>query len=774
MNEENKTKQDIIDEILNLEERYYKLYKLNIKFKELFGKSLRHAKELRLVRKQIKELNKKLSELNNESQNKIKNPLYNGQIIIIDYKYKVKTYQLFHELDIEEDSKRRLQIINELKHIYSELLKDIDKKDKNNIKNVLIYLNELLKKEHHKLENFKKSVNIEPVKFNYKEDNEEDEVKINELICEDILLGKGTSMYCLFEVMETFKNILQDGQINSNLIKCAKDIVDRLILESKEDEFYVNYVYSIIDAAKRRKNSFSKIDKEKYKTLKEIEKILKNHQELIDVKETCLKDELMKYKFNMVEALLQDENNYPLLKKLTIEYPDIINASKNGKHIIEYILELYLSNVQKLLNKNMKKYINIEYLKEVYFLFTKNPNLRISEDVKDKINKQTYLFIRRLTSDRNLKQVFIDDNIYDSIFVKNEKKMKNIIKAVKSLSSHYYDQSKPLYELKGLNEAQLENQIYYISNSDSNSRNRRDEIDLTDENHIILNDKYTAYNFKRCSDSNILKISVCNFSNLIPENTSIDSYIYNQMLEGNRLDQRILDKLKFIEGEKISAITFKISLDKNNRPISLYIYKSKIIPKNINEAEEMYNDMKKTIDGISKRRNYELLLADNQKIQEVSKRILNELYLDLAKRKKVPFTYSGVEKLDDIAPNIYSKVGSISSKLTNDQFTSIYSAIINNIGEFHYSDKIFLTDGDFDMNLIGEPNYILLLNQRIIKSLILNELDLNEIQYNKRKHILNNEHQNMIIDLNDSIEYKSVDDFKYKKKKKKILIPTGY
>ena len=89
-------------------------------------------------------------------------------------------------------------------------------------------------------------------------------------------------------------------------------------------------------------------------------------------------------------------------------------------------------------------------------------------------------------------------------------------------------------------------------------------------------------------------------------------------------------------------------------------------------------------------------------------------------------------------------------------------------------DKIFLTDGDFDINLIGEPNYILLLNQRIIKSLILNELDLNEIQYNKRKHVLNNEHQNMIIDLNDSIEYKSVDDFKYKKKKKKILIPTGY
>lgn len=769
---------NIVNMIMELEKTYYKISKLNMKSLQLFNKKLHVKKELRQIKSKLNELNQVLYEFDNNKNIKKDNII--NQVIRLDFDYKIKTYELFCLLKLENDSRKKIKIIHQLKHIYSELLKEIDKKDyktKNKVRNILNYLNKILKKENLKLNepNTKKENNI------IKEIKDKSENKSLENCSEcniyyEILNGKNTSEYTLIDIMETFRDIIRHYKINENIIKCAKDIIYRFDNELKNNKVYLEYFYSIIDSVKNRKQSFDKKNKKERMILKKVLNIFKEYKNEINYELDENKKE-HSYMFNLVRSLLLSEDNYPIIKKLIDDYPNIVNSYSNGQHIIEYILELYFENYEKLLNGNSKNYIKIEYIKEVYYLFTRNVNLCVDSNIKDRINKQTFSFIRKLTNDKNQKQIILDDKIVNTIFVKNDKKKKIIINETMKLSAHYYNEYDEKYELKKLNEIQLENQINYIVTSDSNYRNRPNEINLLDEENIILKNGFVTYNYKSLSSSNILRVSVCDISNLIPEDTSIDSYIYNKMLEKSKLDQRILDRFKFKEGKESSAITFKLTLDKNNRITDLYVYKSKIKPQNYNNSSEMYQMMIKTINSIIKRNNYEIdSLSENEKIEYVCKKIINKLFLELAEQKKIPIIFSGVEKIMEINSDVYSDICSKCSKLPQEEARKIHSIISNNLGEFHYSDKKFDVIGDFDLNLVGIPNYIFLENQRIIKSLLLNDLNLKPDQYDKLRKKINIKHDNLLIDLNTSINHKDVSEFdiRNKKKKKNILTPYSY
>lgn len=773
---DNNYKSNIISKIIILEEEYYRLYKLNLKSLELFGRNIKIDKQIKKINKQLKTLKNLLFSLN-ESSNIINKkrgivPLSKKQIISLDYKYKVDSYRLFILLELENDQNKRLKIMHKLRDIYINLSNKVNKDDyksKSQIKDILLYLRREIEQEKIKNNSIhKKEVKKISIKRFSTIDNQNENI-IDEPIYYSILNGQSISMYTISDVIEAFCEVVRKYEINKNLITITNEIIDRLNLESKY-ETALDYLYAMIDSSKIRKYGFNK-DDEEFQILKKVSKTLKEYKDRIKLLNAETFDD-ESYRFDLISNLLYDENNYLLIKKILNRCKTIINSKKKGKHIIVHILELYLENYKMLLNKDTEKYVNIDFLKEVYYLFTKNSYLYLDEDTKKIINTKIYNFIVSLTNDKSKEEFQLDGEIIKPIFVKSDKRRKNIIEEVKQLSTHYYYNSQK-YDLKRVNECQLENQIRYICDNNHIS-NVTDEIDLTDEESIVLDNKYIAYNYKSTEDSNILRISVCDIAAIVPDDSSLNSYIYNQMIMKNPLDQRILDKFKFQNAEESSAITFKISLDKNNKPISLYIYKSRIKPKYINVNNQMYNDILKVINDVSNRKKYEFDIPNSEKIYEVSRRLLNELYLDIAQNKNIPFTYSGVEKLSDIEPNIYSVVGSISSKLPKEEFTSIYNIIINNLGEFHYSDEVFDVDGEFDLNLIGEPSYILLENQRLIKSLLINELCLKPEQYDRRKRIYNIEHQNMIIDLNNALNYKNVSDFEYTKRKRKKKILSTY
>ena len=61
----------------------------------------------------------------------------------------------------------------------------------------------------------------------------------------------------------------------------------------------------------------------------------------------------------------------------------------------------------------------------------------------------------------------------------------------------------------------------------------------------------------------------------------------------------------------------------------------------------------------------------------------------------------------------------------------------------------------------------MLQNQRMIKTLYLNELGLSSEQYSREKRIFKADMNNLLIDLNNKINYKDNRDFEYSKRRVK-------
>ena len=74
-------------------------------------------------------------------------------------------------------------------------------------------------------------------------------------------------------------------------------------------------------------------------------------------------------------------------------------------------------------------------------------------------------------------------------------------------------------------------------------------------------------------------------------------------------------------------------------------------------------------------------------------------------------------------------------------------------------------DEEYDLHLTGTPNYIYLLNQRMIKELINNELGYGSEFYIRQKDKTSTKYSELKDILNDILNYKSEIDFDYKQRR---------
>ena len=243
------------------------------------------------------------------------------------------------------------------------------------------------------------------------------------------------------------------------------------------------------------------------------------------------------------------------------------------------------------------------------------------------------------------------------------------------------------------------------------------------------------------------------------------------MFLDDELPKILLDALKFNINDKKSALTYDITLNNANQIIGFNIYRSKIKP-NIRIYEDgnnnAYNEIKNLVRSIVINQNYECKKLDISFVESVLKRFLNDIYLDKIKGRDIPYIYSGKElisSIDDIT--IYSNIKRIFSYLPKEEFKRLNKILDEDIEEFHYSDKPFNTSFEYTLNLTGKPNYIMLQNQRMIKNLYLNELGLSSEQYSREKRIFKADMNNLLIDLNNKINYKDNRDFEYSKRRVK-------
>ena len=722
----------LINEIKKMEKEYYKILKLHFKYQELFKKNglKNKVKEIRFnIRSLYEELDKKYD---------YKGSVYNHisyTIIKIDYKFKLKAYDIFSNLKIEKDPKKKVKSLYKVLVMYINLYKELDEKDyksKDLIKYLLQYLRNEIYIEKRKIKNsvveneIKEEIYIEP-----KEEQEEITVDIND---NDILNNESIE-----DLLYSYRKVVREKKITNSLIIIISLIIERIKKQGSFDE-NEELLYSVLHSLKNRKIELKKNNKYEKNILRECYKMIDNFINDTNLRKTNV-TEPYDYKFDMIFELLKSSNNYSIIKKLVKEYPQIVNIRNNKKSILEYILLLFINNYTNLIMGSKNNY-NVNYIKEVYKLFCKSKSLFLStEDITelDRLLNDYIIFIRNFDIGSKPKEKIIKE--LNELYINNLKE-----------ENKYY---------KDINKDYLNDEIDDIEKSDLNHIKRPNEINLTNEKTFILNDPYTCYSFTEGKGVKSLKIHTADFSNIVEENTSLDNYIYNSLLDNNKINKNIREYLKFKENDVVSAFTYEIILNDDLEIKDLKIYRSKIFIDgdilDYSNNEYVYKNLRRIVNEYISKYG-DIKQVGLNKIEYILKDILQKEFIKLARRNNLPMITSKVLEKNSVTLDVYSNILKIFSKLNVSEYKKLYKIFNENIKEKYYDNKI-INNKENELFLTGIPNYIYLLNQRMIKSLVNNEIGKDYNYYDNLKDKYNSEYINLVSTLNNILNYKFYKDF---------------
>lgn len=693
-----------------------------------------------------------LSEIKNtilkENKHSIKLLLSEKQIKEVDYAINQDTYSMILELSETDNSNKRLDILNDLKKIYNESLKELRKQDKSKIyekikliKLLINYVNDSIRAEHKKISKTKKE--------NIKIKDEKEEIVLSRRqmqIINDMKCGKELVAYDIKDILAAYKEFITSfvNVYPKYVLMYARDITDIIVNDTINSEEVIILIGSIKDTIKNRLLQLNKENEQERIILKEIrivfDFICKNYSE----DKTKTKHH---YGYDVIYHFLQSEEGYPYLKKITEYMPSLVNVRSNGEHILITILKEFIYNQKLMLKDKNGDYINPDYLKQVYILFSHSEHLKITKEEKIEIDHLINKYVDYLKS-----------NIDKS---ERHKEMKGEICALKT--KNYFMNKSP--KLKTINEGQLVWQANYIPQNRESALNRHDRVDISDENPICFNDN-SCYSVIENDNEKILKISVLDLACMIPNNATIDSQMYNDMIEHNDIHFQILRHLRFDHDKLNPTITYELSFDKMNSNVNFRIYRSKTSVTKCDDRDLFY-EKNETLNKLSKL-THKLGLANNieynnmsiQNIEMITKQLLNNQIIEYLDNNNIPFIYGGIEYINDYINNM-NNLNTIFSRLDKNEFREIYRLINSNVGEFGYSKELFETEGIYELNLLNDVNYLMLFNQRLIVDLILRKEEL------KSKEEYKKEIDDLEHNLNLSIDHIRPNDMKFKNKRKR-------
>ena len=265
-----------------------------------------------------------------------------------------------------------------------------------------------------------------------------------------------------------------------------------------------------------------------------------------------------------------------------------------------------------------------------------------------------------------------------------------------------------------------------------------------------------AYSLSQDGDKRKLKIHVIDTSKIVAPYTSVDSKIYNCMIEHKKISENIKRKLTLKYNEENPTITYEFNIEKGNCITDFKIYKSKIF------IDEENNTLLKNLSQLSKK----ILASKNIKdfesytIDESIEILLNEEFINYIDENKLPFIYCGKEYINDYI-NHMNNLSNIFNRLNVIDFKKLYTIISNNVGEYNYSTKAFEVDGTYNLNLINDINYLFIFNQRLITDIIFNNQKLKD----KSKYL--KECEKLEHELNLSINHIKPEDIVFKNNAKR-------
>ena len=189
-------------------------------------------------------------------------------------------------------------------------------------------------------------------------------------------------------------------------------------------------------------------------------------------------------------------------------------------------------------------FINPDYLKQVYLLFMNNSNLKLN-------------FEDRVTIDYILDDfiLYLDKEIY------KEDRKTLAKKEVRKLKSQYLYYEKGL-KFRKVDERQLKWQTELLPNNRTHCLKKGDRVNVLDD-CITLNG-INAYSLSQDGDKRKLKIHVIDTSKIVAPYTSVDSKIYNCMIEHEKISENIKRKLTLKYNEENPTITYEFNIEKGN------------------------------------------------------------------------------------------------------------------------------------------------------------------------------------------------------------------
>lgn len=732
-----------LDILYKLKDMYSKSY-ISIN-KDQFGKDYKNFKKIyNYVCENIKIENEIKNTLNKNVQSTKDEYYYphlnlsEEKIKLIDSITNMDTISLFKELDIENRVNRRIEILYLLKEKYLKVVVSYDKDDLGEnykyIKEINRFINDAIRIEHKKKKsNSKKCISLQ-------DDEDELDLECTEIL-EIIKTNGNLEYYDLASVLKAYKYfIVHDLNMYSiNALNVSKYISNKIVNEEIKDDDVIILINSIKDTIKYRLLSLNKDDNKEQlerSLLKELrivfDFICKNYKE----------DKLSTkhdYRYDVIKYFLQDENGYPYLKRITLDMPSMINIRTpefDNEHIIINILKEYIYNYKEMLKDKNGCFINPDYLKQVYLLFMNNSNLKLNFEDKVTIDYILDDFI-----------LYLDKEIY------KEDRKTLAKKEVRKLKSQYLYYEKEL-KFRKVDERQLKWQTELLPNNRTHCLKKDNRVNVLDD-CITLNG-INAYSLSQDGDKRKLKIHVIDTSKIVAPYTSVNSKIYNCMIEHEKISENIKRKLTLKYNEENPTITYEFNIEKGNCITDFKIYKSKIF------IDEENNTLLKNLSQLSKK----ILASKNIKdfesytIDESIEILLNEEFINYIDENKLPFIYCGKEYINDYINNM-NNLSNIFNRLNVIDFKKLYTIISNNVGEYNYSTKAFEVDGTYNLNLINDINYLFIFNQRLITDIIFNNQKLKD----KSKYL--KECEKLEHELNLSINHIKPEDIVFKNNAKR-------
>lgn len=564
-----------------------------------------------------------------------------------------------------------------------------------------------------------------------------------------------------------------DKVINECIHYIVSNMVEKLYYD---DEVDVEY-HVMLDNIKYRINQ---LDKNVLEELQERKTLKQAYKDINNILEIYKPDSKIEKETGMVNIILyfanrEDGLNY--IKEILKKIPSAVNLKVGDSHIIVTILKMYIDNFKIMLENKKNTYINKDYIFEVYSLFVRNINFRLSKKDKIEINYMLTSF-----------QFYIQNTV-----IKEKKKISALkgIRSVAKLLENYknieYNNPAPLYEV---NDDYVSLLVTDILNS-YESRRKNSPESTVPVSAFILNDSNFAYTILEHDNEYIVKLYVPNIQKFIAQDSDLRLYLYNEfIMESNKqnLNESFKDamfaiyekKYNFKPGKCYDAITYEFVYNKNGSIMDFdikneFIYvKEKfyfnqdyywMLHKPLN-YEYDYEMLQKLYRRIALKTNHVIKdRSSNTQLNDFFKEELSREFSKYAHEHKLPFLYYGhnLEYKEESEEHLKNIIADL-SKVSNDEFNEINNILNRNLDKKHYT-TTYYENYKYDLNLLKTFDFLGLEYQRLISLILFNSRLLDDKRLASLKLHYEDYFKQLANDLNNNISYVDQDQLKQTKGK---------